>query len=685
MAQSPARQKEVAPKQEEEPVVDADVSPETLEKRPAIRDYFRLRPLPWWVCFLGGIFLLTKLQLVYNDSPCAVLGTQSPVSKGDIAKAFRTLSLCTHPDRLRGRLKRTPTQAESRRGEIIFNRASAAKDELMKVLRQSSKKKVACYQGELEMAVFAFFQQAGAAVAGLGIYDYFDMGKELVWNIITFESGIMNTILSLLWMMFLLRILKQFLLYLWRMGIIRGTLGIVTTVIIGPIPTVLYFLFLPFMRCYVFTSNLVAGLRSDEGNAAAPSTTEAPTEAATPAEATPTEAPEAKAATTAHMKVATDKAELPRNLRQRKKKESEEEKERRNQNLINGAAPGTPEAANAEIVKPGGPMPEGAWNCVTWTISQPLKARQLAADAVQFDLLLILTKPIIPLFMLIALGQVWNGLFSSLIVGHALRKWVPQMSYEAHHLLCMFFGAVHTLLGVNAQQVEEYAKNEGKQILHLVWTWSFKDVLAVMHMCLLGSTVTAMSSLGNEPSYASSFAAGIALRIAFAQDSIRGLSPVQNAAGYVEARLRDLGVALEAAEEVVAYSGDGIGDCSGGPFRMLFGDGPASLWTARILKIWLMLLPMMATGQWLLRTVHAGRMLGKRHKMTRFVQRLILFFLGLLQCILLANLELNASNGVLGNFWVAMLVGCAGESLLSTYDVRGPVRQVIFLLLFVLI
>jgi len=595
--------------------------------------------------------------------------------------------MCTHPDRLRGRLKRTPTQAESRRGEIIFNRASAAKDELMKVLRHGGKKKVACYQGELEMAVFAFFAQAGSALAGLGIYDYIDMGKELVWNIITFESGIMNTILSLLWMMFLLRILKQFLGYLWRMGILRGTLGIVTTVIIGPIPTVLYFLLLPFIRCYVFTVNLIAGLRSDEANAGSSSTPEASTEPTTPAEATPTEAPEAKAASTAAVKTSRDsqKSELPRNLRQKKKRETEEEKQRRNQELINGAPAGAPEAPNADIVKPGGPMPEGAWNCVTWTISQPLKARQLAADAVQFDLLLILTKPIIPLFMLIALGQVWNGLFSSLIVGHALRKWVPQMSYEAHHLLCMFFGAVHTLLGVNAQQVEEYAKNEGKQILHLVWTWSFKDVLAVMHMCLLGSTVTAMSSLGNEPSYASSFAAGIALRIAFAQDSIRGLSPVQNAARYVEAGLRDLGVALEAAEEVVAYSGDGIGDCSGGPFRMLFGDGPASLWAARILKIWLMLLPLMATGQWLLRTVHAGRMLGKRHKMTRFVQRLILFFLGLLQCILIANMELNASNGVLGNFWVAMLVGCAGESLLSTYDVRGPVRQVIFLLLFVLI
>merc|ERR1719491_2504435 len=105
-------------------------------------------------------------------------------------------------------------------------------------------------------------------------------------------------------------------------------------------------------------------------------------------------------------------------------------------------------------------------------------------------------------------------------------------------------------------------------------------------MSLLGSTVTAMSSLGNEPAYTSSFAAGIALRIAFAQDSIRGLTPVKHASVWVEAGLRDLGVALNAAEETVAYSGDGIGDCSGGPFRMLFGDGPAALWAARVLKFW---------------------------------------------------------------------------------------------------
>merc|ERR1719188_2219363 len=169
------------------------------------------------------------------------------------------------------------------------------------------------------------------------------------------------------------------------------------------------------------------------------------------------------------------------------------------------------------------------------THKEPVKARQAAATAVQFDLLLILTKPVIPLFMLIALGQVWNGLFSSLFIGHALRRWVPQMSYEAHHLLCSFFGMMHTLLGVTSSQVEDYANREGKKILHLAWTWSFKDVLSVLHMCQLGATVTAMSALGNEPSFSASFAAGIAMRIALAQDSVRGLGLAKVATSYIEA------------------------------------------------------------------------------------------------------------------------------------------------------
>lgn len=648
-------------------------------EQPRIRDYFRWRALPWWICFPVGIFLLTKLQVVYNDSPCAVLGTQAPVSMPDIKKAFRTLSMCTHPDRLRGRLKRPPTAAEERRGEIIFNRASAAKDELAKMLKGRNKQ-VMCYQGELEMAVLMFLKEAGKALGGLGVGDYWTLATDMFWQLVTFEAGVLNTCLSLLWFAFLARIAKQFFMYLWRMGIIRMVVALLSTVIIGPIPTVLHFLFLPFCRIGLFLHGVWKDLRPEK---------EKQEDTSSGVDSKKDDGPGSPQLTAAMKAAAAANAELPnRGIRQRKKKETDEEKAGRAQELLvgtNDANRKELDEAAEEAIVPGGPMPEGAWKCITWSVREPIKARQNAANAVQFDMLLILTKPIIPLLMLIAMGQVWNGLFSSLVVGHVLRKWVPQMSYEAHHLVVMFFGVMHTLLGVSAHSIEEHANREGAKMLQLAWSWSFKDVLCIMHMCLLGATCTNMSSLGNEPAYASSFAAGIALRIALAQDSVKQLTPFQFAAGQLEVGLRNLGITLVASEEVVAYSGDGIGDCAGGPFRMMFGDGASATWAARILKVWLMVLPLMATGQWLLRTIQAGKMLGKRRKTTRFVQRLILFILGLLQCVLLANLELNASNGALGNFWVAMLFGCVGESLMCTFDVRGPVRQIVFLLLFLVI
>ncbi|CAE7194498.1 unnamed protein product, partial [Symbiodinium natans] len=83
--------------------------------------------------------------------------------------------------------------------------------------------------------------------------------------------------------------------------------------------------------------------------------------------------------------------------------------------------------------------------------------------------------------------MVWNGILSSMFIGHALRKWVPQMSYEAQHLFCALFGVLHTMLGVSASKLEDYANREGSKMLHLAWAWSLKDVLSVMHMCQLGA------------------------------------------------------------------------------------------------------------------------------------------------------------------------------------------------------
>eukprot|EP00929_Paragymnodinium_shiwhaense_P053733 TRINITY_DN26913_c0_g1_i1.p1 TRINITY_DN26913_c0_g1~~TRINITY_DN26913_c0_g1_i1.p1 ORF type:complete len:714 (+),score=207.01 TRINITY_DN26913_c0_g1_i1:132-2273(+) len=681
-----------------------------VEEQRSFRSYFSPQPLPWWLVFFLGIFLLAKFQLVYNDSPCAVLGTQGPVSQTDIKRAFRQLSMCTHPDRLRGRLKREPTPAELRRGEIIFNRASAAKDEISKVLsrRIAGKKKrrkkgkaasddeehdssednvrIACYEGELEMAIFGLLQQAGISVSSLGIYDYFALARDFVWSICTFEAGIMSTILSLLWLGFVWRMAKQFLGYLWGMGVLRFLVSLFTTTVIGPFPTILYFAALPLIRLVAFLQISLGELTARPADIVDSKKTDDVKPDDEPASADDAKNGKDKkdGPSSAKMAVATDKVDRNALRNRRPKKETDEEKEKKNKDLLLGEGKATePAVPDKDAWVQNAPVPEGIWNVVNWGHKEPIKARAAASAAVQFDVLLILTKPIIPLAMLISLGQVFNGLFSSMFVGWVLRSWLPTMGFETHHLLVSFFGMAHTLLGVTASQVEDHAQREGA-LLHLKWAWSFKDVLCVMHMALLGSSVTCISGLGNEPSYAASFASGIALRIFLAKDGVQTFPIVKYIGSAFETSLRNAGFVMESGEEVAVYSGGGIGDCGGGPFRMLFGEEMAG-YCAMALKAWLMIMPVLSTIQWAQRSLKAGRMMGRNHKTMRLLQRVTLCGLGLLQCYMIMTMELNAFNGALGNFWVAMLFGCVAESLMSIYDVRGQVKQLLFLLLFLLI
>lgn len=650
----------------------------------AIRDFFRFRPMPWWLVFILGGFLFMKLQIVYNDSPCAVLGTPSPVTSSDVKRSFRAVSMCTHPDRLRGRLKRQPTPAENRRGEIIFKRASAAKDAIQKVLKRRDSGTAACYEGELEMAVYQFFQQISRQVLSLGVMDYVDGVWSLLKSLASFQAGILETLMTVIYIMFIYKLGRALLAYMWRLGLIRLILAIVTTVIIGPLPTVFYFICLPFLRCAAFVleiRNYFKGKPTDE-QAVDKDKAEKVEDASQAGEEKKDETKAAVTRSTAKLEVATDG---PSRLRQRKKPATEAEKEKRNRDLQTG---------KAEVVKTEEPVwvppvdeekkgyNGSFWRIVTHTHGEKMRARQEAANAVQFDMLLILTKPIIPFFMLICMGQVWNGVLPSLFVGHVLRRWVPNMGNESHHILCAFFGFVHTILGITGREVEAYANKEGQKMLHLAWSWSLTDVMAIMHMCLLGSGVATITALGNEPQFAASFASGIALRIALGQDSVRSSEFMKIAGSWMDAQLKKINVVVDEADAVVAYSGNGIGDCGGGAFRMIFGDGQGALWASRTFKLWLMILPALALAQWCHRSYIASRMLGKKNKTWRFMQRLVMLCLGAVQVYLFANLELNASNGELINFWVAMLIGCAGESLLCLYDSRGTLRQVLFLLLF---
>ena len=98
------------------------IEPKKKKKANSLSSLFHIRRMPWWLVFLTGMYLLVKLQGVY-DSNCAVLGLWSPVSRRDVTKAYRKVSMCTHPDKLLN-------PADKKLGEILFTRATKAREEI---------------------------------------------------------------------------------------------------------------------------------------------------------------------------------------------------------------------------------------------------------------------------------------------------------------------------------------------------------------------------------------------------------------------------------------------------------------------------------------------------------------------------------------------------------------------------
>lgn len=88
--------------------------------------------LPWWVVLVFSVYCLLKLGLTL-EHPCGVLGVHAPVTRSQIQKAYRSLSACTHPDKLLG------FEAEDiQRGELLFKRASSAREQLLKEVKDAS-------------------------------------------------------------------------------------------------------------------------------------------------------------------------------------------------------------------------------------------------------------------------------------------------------------------------------------------------------------------------------------------------------------------------------------------------------------------------------------------------------------------------------------------------------------------
>jgi len=303
------------------------------------------------------------------------------------------------------------------------------------------------------------------------------------------------------------------------------------------------------------------------------------------------------------------------------------------------------------------------------------QARMRAAQHLQFDVLLALTKPVFPLLTLLATGQVYNGLFFVMFTSSMLRK-IPMVGPEALHLLCAMCGTLHCVLGVSANTISSHQADKG--LLVLAWSWSFRDVAAIANIALLGATYASLGRLGNEPSFCASFASGVALFLLAADSGPSGWWAELNR------RLTPLGVQFAPVGEIAVRARGGVGSCAGGLFRWFAGDRYSGV-LVLVTKVFLMLLPLMATGQWVVRATTLARRAHRPSPRRRAIGSTVLASLGLVQCCLLLTFHLNAINGPLANFWIACLLGVVWESLLSTYDVLGRMRAGLTWVLYILL
>ena len=723
--------------------------------------------LPWWVVLVFSVYSLLKLGMTL-EHPCGVLGTHAPVTRSQIQKAYRSLSVCTHPDKLVG----FETE-DVRRGELLFKRASSARESLIAELRSASQSKL-CQEAKARRQEAAAAAAAAAAATGASegeaarasideaddaacaatcstqldtaiwqgfmyVFAYFieTGGVEIVhgflqflYELVTFQYDVSMSISMVLLLMTAYRALATFVGYLRAEGPLTTVIAAVMAVIIGPLPTLGRFLVLPALRTYSFVRHeLLSKGDGDEGDHFAHNSSEGA--AAADGETTNGDAPGAggnaaggnaaggnaaaaaaggghtggsRAAPTSGRVAPSANgapAELPkRNMKQHGRPPTKEELEEQREALLRGEAPVG--SIGAGGVTFDADTPVSSMPLTEVLARKPLGGSRLhAAAAMQFDLLLSTTKYVIPLVALITTGQVFNGIFSSMMTAQVLHK-VPAMRPELHHLLLVCVGLLHTLLCAGKSPLHEMHAPDGGALLQLTWSWSAKDVLAIANIVALGATFSSAAGGGNEPFFCTSFAAGIALRMVLYE-----LMPAR-ASSALAHLLRDKAkIELIGVDEVAVRAGRGVGTCSGGPVRFLLGgSGGGSMALAApatlFVKTALLVLPALTAAQWALRCFklvqrmrrESGRVTEKKLRTGELLLPVLRWRLCLSVLVgssvatlvgYFAAFELNAVGSSLGNVLIIALAGCHFESLLATYDVRGRLRSAVFFVLFMLL
>ena len=115
---------------------EAQAHPPALPPPPQKRGFARVMPeaglFPWWAVLILSLYALLKMGMTL-EHPCGILGTWSPITRAKVSKSYRSVSICTHPDKLVGR-----SASDIERGGMLFARASEARDQLQGTMKHAA-------------------------------------------------------------------------------------------------------------------------------------------------------------------------------------------------------------------------------------------------------------------------------------------------------------------------------------------------------------------------------------------------------------------------------------------------------------------------------------------------------------------------------------------------------------------
>ena len=153
------------------------------------------------------------------------------------------------------------------RGGVLFARATRARDDLMAQVNQArGRGTVYCKSNEIEQFIWSITCELLVLLSAMGWSEWGDVGNYLTkvgWDIVTFESGVLNTILFVAFFWGIIKYIFSFLAYLCQQGPFRVVASVGSSIIFALIPTGLLLVCSPFMRVWGFFDEYFARRRTE--------------------------------------------------------------------------------------------------------------------------------------------------------------------------------------------------------------------------------------------------------------------------------------------------------------------------------------------------------------------------------------------------------------------------------------